>query len=56
MKYEEKRENTDESLLVLASQRMNSYKPEDTISLCDIQKGLGISDEELEKTEEVEIE
>ena len=43
-------------LLVLATQRMNNYNPDNNIPLSDIQDELGITDEELNELDEVEFE
>lgn len=43
-------------LLVLATQRMNNYNPDNNIPLSDIQDELGITDKELNELDEVEFE
>ena len=49
-------ELNDARLLAIATQRMEHYDPSATISAEEVQKKLGISDEDLADFEEVELE
>lgn len=49
-------EINDAQLLYTAAQRMQSYNPETAIPNEEIQKSLGVTDDELEAMDEVEFE
>lgn len=49
-------EINDARLLAVASERMKNYDPSDNIPADEVQRELGITDEELDGFEEVEFE
>lgn len=49
-------EVNDARLLAIASERMEHYNPENSVSADELYKELGITDEDLESVGEVEIE
>lgn len=49
-------EVNDARLLTLATQRMEHYDPDATIPAAEVQRELGITDEELAEMDEVELE
>jgi PHD/YefM family antitoxin component YafN of YafNO toxin-antitoxin module len=49
-------EVNDARLLAIATQRMANFNPETTVSAEEVQRELGITDEELAEMDEVEFE